>query len=267
MATPTFPVSPDKHEGTALLRPEQVLARQLADPGLVVPDGVVLGYSPRLASLLDERGFERVAGYGPLWRTMWLRPGERPARVGVVEGFGVGAPVAALVLEELAALGVRRVISVGIAGALPVEVGFADVVLCTGALRDEGTSHHYRAAERYAHPCAGLTDALRRELAAGATFFEGPSWTVDALYRETLEKARAYRDEGVVTVEMEAAALFVVAEHCGVEAAAAFTVSDHLLAHDTWRAAPDTREVAAGLARILDAALSALGDVPTRPGR
>jgi uridine phosphorylase len=259
VTTPTFPVSPDKHGGTPLITPQMMLARQLVDPDLVVPEGAIMGYSPRLASLLEERGFERVSGYGPLWRTMWLRAGERPARVGVVEGFGVGAPVAAVVLEELAALGVRRVVSLGIAGALPEELGFADVVLCTSALRDEGTSHHYRPAERFAHPAKGLTEALRRELARDASpFVEGPTWTVDAIYRETLEEARAYRDEGIATVEMEAAALFVVAEVRGLEAAAVFTVSDHLLAHDTWRLAPDTRSVTAGLARILDASIAAL---------
>lgn len=259
MAAATFPQRSDKHEDDALITPAQLLARQLADPDLVVPRGVVMGYSPRLATLLAERGFAKAGGYGPLWRTMWLAEDERRARVGVVEGFGIGSPIAALVLEELAALGVRRVVNLGIAGALPEDVGFADVVLCTGALRDEGTSHHYRPPSRYAHPSASLTAALRAALVAqGAPFCEGTSWTVDAFYRETLAEARAYRDEGVVTVEMEAAALFVVGEVRGVEVASVFTVSDHLLAGPAWRAAPDSRAVAEGLARILDAALATL---------
>lgn len=259
MATPTFPHQPAKHDEAALFTPRQLLGRQLADADLVVPSGVILGYSPRLASLLEERGFTRASGYGPLWRTMWLREGERPARVGVVEGFGIGAPVAAVVLEELAALGVRRVINLGIAGALPAHVGFAEVVLCTGALRDEGTSHHYQPPSRFARPSVSLTDALRDALrASGAPFHEGTSWTTDAFYRETLLEARALREEGVVTVEMEAAALFVVGATRGVEVASVFTVSDHLLAGPSWSLAPDSGAVAAGLARLVDAAIATL---------
>jgi uridine phosphorylase len=256
---PSFPNHTDKYSGTPLISPDVIVARLLSDDALVIPECVVLGYSSRLRSLLLGRGFTLISDYSAPWHSMWLQEGPDIAKVGVVEGFGFGAPGAAIVIEELVALGVRRFISLGYAGGLPDTVDFGDVVLCTGAIRDEGVSHHYVAAARYAYPTPALTEEVRNVLAgSGTTFVEGPSWTVDAIYRETVEEARLYRDEGVVTVEMEAAALFTIAAVRGVSIAAIFTISDHLLGSPEWRAAPDRRVLTAGLATVLDAALVTL---------
>ena len=245
--------------GTPLIRPEIVVRRLLNDPDVIIPDCVIMGYSTRLHPLLSARGFKNVRGYSAPWRSLWLQEGVAGTRVGVVEGFGFGAPGAAIVIEELATLGVRRFINLGLAAALPNDVGFGDVVLCTGAIRDEGVSHHYVPAARYAYPTAGLTNELRRALVKeGTSFSEGPTWTLDAVYRETVEEALAYRDEGVVTVEMEAAALFTIARVRGVDVASIFTVSDHLLAASEWSAAQDKQLLTDGLARILDVSLRVL---------
>ena len=56
----------------------------------------------------------------------------------------------------------------------------------------------------------------------------GTSWTTDAPYRETLAEIRKYQSEGVATVEMEAAALFAVAEYRKVDMGSFFTISDSL---------------------------------------
>jgi uridine phosphorylase len=45
----------------------------------------------------------------------------------------------------------------------------------------------------------------------------GKTWTTDAIYRETPEKVKKRRDEGAITVEMEAAAFFAVAQFRGVQ--------------------------------------------------
>ena len=137
----------------------------------------------------------------------------------------IGAPVAAIVVEELAALGAEAVIGVGTAGAIGGGLAAGDLVVCSRALRDEGTSHHYAPPERFAAPDPGLTGLLRAKLPAAAS---GPTWTTDAPYRETVEEITRYRGEGILTVEMEAAALFTVARLSGLAAAAAFCVSDVL---------------------------------------
>ena len=61
----------------------------------------------------------------------------------------------------------------------------------------------------------------------------GTTWTIDAPYRETVTEVRKYRDEGVLTVEMEAAAIFSVAEYLNLNACAIFTISDYLT-EDKW---------------------------------
>jgi uridine phosphorylase len=259
LTNPTFPNRPDKHQGTPLIRPESVVRNLLDNADVIIPECVIIGYSSRLHPLLEARGFQNVRGYSAPWHSMWLQEQSGAARVGVVEGFGFGAPGAAIVIEELTALGVRRFVNVGLAGALPNDVDFGDIVLCTAAIRDEGVSHHYVPATRYAYPSAGLTDELRQAmLRKGDPFTEGMTWTLDAVYRETVEEALAYREEGVVTVEMEAAALFTIAEVRSVEIASLFTISDHLLADSEWRPAPNKQLLTDGLARILDVALRVL---------
>jgi len=255
----TFPNQPAKHQGTPLIRPENVVRALLDNADVVIPECVIIGYSGRLHALLEARGFHNVRGYSAPWHSMWLHEESGLSRVGVVEGFGFGAPNAAIVIEELTALGVRRFINIGLAGALPNEVGFGDVVLCTAAIRDEGVSHHYVPAARYAYPSMVLTDELRQALLSkGEPFTEGMTWTLDAIYRETVEEALVYREEGVVTVEMEAAALFTIGEVLGVEIASLFTVSDHLLAESEWRPAPKKQLLTEGLGRILDVSLKVL---------
>jgi uridine phosphorylase len=257
--TSSFPNYPDKHGGSPLVRPESFLRGLLERDDVVVPRSIIMGYSGQLPGLLSERGFTRVANYRTSWRALWFREGPDVDGVGVVEGFGYGAPAAAIVLEELATLGARRFVSLGMAGALPSEVDFGAVVLCTAAVRDEGVSHHYVPAAKFAYPSSALTDVLRQTLVQrGTNFVEGPTWTIDAIYRETVEEAVAYRDEGVMTVDMESAALFTIAQTRGVDMAAIFAVSDHLLAGDEWQLSPDRAVVASGLATVLETTLTAL---------
>lgn len=92
-------------------------------------------------------------------------------------------------------------------------------------MRDEGTSHHYAPPRRWAEPDETLFAALRRALPEAVV---GRSWTTDAPYRETVQEIVSYRDEGVLTVEMEAAALFTVSHAVGIQAATVFCISDVL---------------------------------------
>jgi uridine phosphorylase len=162
----------------------------------------------------------------------------------------IGAPVVAIVLEELAAGGVETVVAIGTAGGLAPELSPGDVVICSEALRDEGTSHHYAATEHPARPDGHLADTLRSAL-PDAPF--GPTWTTDAPYRETVEEIAHYRAEGVLTVDMEASALFVVAEALGVRAASVFCVSDTLHGPE-WEPHFQSADVGAALWKLFETA-------------
>jgi uridine phosphorylase len=138
-------------------------------------------------------------------------------------------------------------------------------VLCTGAVRDEGVSHHYLPTDTPVGPDRGLTEALGEALAERGPLRSGMTWTIDAPYRETVAEVRRYRAEGVLTVEMEAAALFAVAAVRSVPMASAFCISD-LLSSVTWDPRFDAPELHDGLAALADTAIEVLATFPFGAG-
>jgi len=130
---------------------------------------------------------------------------------------GVGAPLAAALREEVIALGARALIACGGGGVLDPLLPVGHLILPIAAIRDEGTSYHYLppAREVAASPAgvAALSETLRDH---DMPYTVGKTWTTDAFYRETPAKVARRRAEGCLTVEMEAAALFAVAQFRGV---------------------------------------------------
>jgi uridine phosphorylase len=115
--------------------------------------------------------------------------------------------------EVLISLGVSEFLSLGTAGGLQPDQSVTDVVVLHGAVRDEGVSCHYVTPGAMVQPDNSLTASLRdRLVGADLSVSEGMTWTTDAPYRETAEEIAHYRNEGVLTVEMEAAAPFAVAQ-------------------------------------------------------
>jgi uridine phosphorylase len=258
MPAASYPNFAGKHEHEAIISPAEMVAGLKADGHLLIPDAVVLTYQRVLLDELRRRGVQPTTGYPGPWSSLWFTGGGERT-VAVVGGFGIGAPAATTVLEELIALGATEFISIGAAGCLQPDCGFGEPVVCTGAIRDEGVSHHYAPAGKFARPSGPLTGRLTGALASGGTApRSGLTWTIDAPYRETVAEARSYQAEGVVCVEMEAAALFTVGRYRGVDVASAFVVSDHLLAGDRWTHAFGTPTLRQASIRLLDAALHAL---------
>jgi len=143
-----------------------------------------------------ERGGQRVALFHP----------------------GVGAPLAAFILEEAIAHGCRKFIACGGAGVLNADILVGHVVVPTSAVRDEGTSYHYLPPGREVAPSPEAVAAIETTLRRHAVPYHlGKTWTTDGLYRETREKTRLRQSEGCLTVEMEAATFFAVAQFRGVQ--------------------------------------------------
>ncbi|HOX17633.1 MAG TPA: nucleoside phosphorylase [Spirochaetales bacterium] len=178
--------------------------------------------------------------------------------VALVGRFGVGAPAAAVMLEELAAWGVERFVSIGTAGALVEGLEIGSIVVCEGAFRDEGVSYHYLPAGDRAYPCEKGTRALEAAFdAAGLPWRRCVSWTTDAIYRETPADLAELRARGATVAEMEAAALFAVARYRGARIASCFTVSD-IVADDEWHPEFHSEETHGGLEALFKASLAAL---------
>jgi uridine phosphorylase len=138
----------------------------------------------------------------------WTHAGQEMA----VVHPGLGAPLAALVLEELVASGCQAFVACGGAGVLRKDIAAGHLIVPTSAVRDEGTSYHYVEAGRTVAPSPAAVQVIEDVLTErGIAHLTGATWTTDAVYRETADKIASRKTEGCLTVEMEAAALFAVA--------------------------------------------------------
>ena len=126
---------------------------------------------------------------------------------------GVGGPLAAGILEEIIALGCKKFIACGGAGVLDGTLALGHIVVPTIAVRDEGTSYHYLPPGREVSADPEAVKAIETVLQAHqCEYVTGKTWTTDAIYRETATKVQRRRAEGCLTVEMESASFFAVAQ-------------------------------------------------------
>jgi uridine phosphorylase len=146
----------------------------------------------------------------------------------------LGAPYAVMVLEKLIVLGARMVLALGWCGSLQPHLKIGDLVLPTATVSTEGTSRHYPLNGQPPDPDPGLNEVLRQLLeASGHRWQEGPVWSTDGFYRETVQQVEASQSQGVLGVDMEMAALFTVGRFRQVPVAGLLVVSDEL-ATLTW---------------------------------
>ena len=143
---------------------------------------------------------------------------------------GIGSPSAAIAVEELHAVGVETVLRVGTTGALQEGIEIGDMVVATGAAKDEGTTKRYEDVSVPAVPDYEVLSALVDAAEANdEAVHVGPIATDDAFYAETDEYVDAWEAAGLLAVEMEAAALFSLARRKGMAAGAICTVDGNLV--------------------------------------
>jgi uridine phosphorylase len=183
-----------------------------------VPPHAVACFFQDVISTLVERHEARVIKH------LNSEIGKQPVYEMTVEGKrlvvfhpGVGGPLAAISLEEIIALGCTKFIACGGAGVLDGTLAVGHIIVPHTAIRDEGTSYHYlppgREVAASPEGVAVLEDVLKSH---NCEYVVGKTWTTDGLYRETAKKVQRRRDEGCITVDMEAASFFAVAQFRGV---------------------------------------------------
>jgi uridine phosphorylase len=170
---------------------------------------------------------------------------------------GVGAPAAVTSLEILMTLGATNVIGCGGAGIIRSGFDVGHVIVPTGAIRDEGTSYHYAPADAVVAPHPRALAAIDQVLTdAGVPHDRGLTWTTDAFFRETAAKVERRRQQGCITVEMEASAMFAAAAFRGAVYAQLLYAGDDVSAaewdHRDWEKQSSARD------RLLDLALDAV---------
>ena len=170
---------------------------------------------------------------------------------------GVGAPAAVTSLEVLIALGATSVIGCGGAGIIRSGFDVGHVIVPTSAVRDEGTSYHYAPAHVAVTPHPRALAAIDQVLTdAGVPHDRGLTWTTDAFFRETPAKVERRRQQGCITVEMEASAMFAAAAFRGAVYAQLLYAGDDVSAaewdHRDWEKQSSARD------HLLDLALDAV---------
>lgn len=184
-------------------------------PRMKAPAGCLLDFDGELVDCLVSTGRAVAEPAWPCFHTRLFRWKTQGAEYGVIGGT-IGAPFAVLVAEELFALGCRALVSISSAGLIAKGLSPPFFLLIEKALRDEGTSHHYLPEGRFSVASPSLAAAVARRMAeAGAPVRTGISWTTDAPFRETKTLIAARREEGLVSVEMEAAALLALGTAIG----------------------------------------------------
>lgn len=242
------PNRPKKLDSEPVVSPAESVAYHGTDD--TSPTGIVVCYTTDLLEYVIEEydGTTRRDGFGTLHQ-LAITDGE----IGVLGDFGVGAPATAIAIEERLATGATAILSIGYAGCLNSDINMGEFVVPDRALRDEGTSHHYREPSQWIQPPGDLTDHIRDHLGERpGSVHSGPTWTIDAVYQETTDEVSAYADAGILTVEMEAAAVFTIAAHRGATAASMFVVSDYLGPSD-WE--PKFHQTDEDMQRLMDTSI------------
>lgn len=150
----------------------------------------------------------------------------------LVMSTGMGGPSAAIGVEELFQIGVDTFIRLGSCGAMQIPIMGGEVVIATGAIRQEGTTREYVYSEFPAVANLDITLALRNAAEkVGVKYNVGIVQSKDSFYgqqdpermpvgEELKLKYNAWIKAGALASEMECAAVFTVAQILGARAGA-----------------------------------------------
>jgi uridine phosphorylase len=143
---------------------------------------------------------------------------------------GIGCPSAAVAVEELSRVGVESLVRVGTCGALQRDVEIGDMVVATGAAKEEGTTKRYESAAYPATPSYDLLTALVEAAESNdEDVHVGPIVSDDAFYNENEAYVADWEAANLLAIEMEAAAIFTLARRKGMSAGAICTVDGNLV--------------------------------------
>lgn len=172
---------------------------------LLDPDGDLLNY-------LLEKGQARLNRCWACYHSKLYSFNLEGVEIGILPCV-VGSSYAVLVAEQLFVSGCRLLLSVTSAGIIHRPANTKKFVLITSSVRDEGTSYHYLPPGHPSTLNTGLFKLLHsQEQSEACPYFDGISWTTDAPFRETASAIKSMQKQNVVCVEMEAAALYALAE-------------------------------------------------------
>lgn len=247
-----------------ILTPSALLAYRRANgqlPDFPAPRAVIFAPQKSLADyVLRKHATKRIKGFPGEFYLLRRTNGQ----IALSTNFGIGSPVIGGLTDEFAALGVRQFVLVGMAGGLQPELVTSSLVISTSAVRGEGVSRHYLhphpTVESSSEMMQGISQILTRQNHPHSL---GITWTTDSPFRELRKDVLDYQKQGILAVDMEAAAMLSVAKANRLSAAAMFSIADQL-SDGQWKMANDLRPTQKGLMLLFDAAFEYLHQVSGR---
>ena len=184
----------------------------------IAADAVLVGDPGRALLLAQELlGEPKMSNHA---RGLWGYSGETPAgRPLTIQATGIGGPSAAVVLSDLAELGVRRAVRVGTCAGFGDRCRLGELLIVSEAIAVGGSAAaHGAGAGEPVLPDAALTGRLGEEVGDGTR-----SATVASLDAHPTEPSAP---ADAVAADMQTAPLLARARTLGVEAAALLIVAE-----------------------------------------
>jgi uridine phosphorylase len=223
-----------------------------------IPEYVIVCGDPNRAEVISRKLEDaRELAFSREYRTF----------VGTIEGVevavtshGVGSPGAAVCFEELIRAGAKTLIRVGTAGSYRADTPAGSLLVSTAAIRTDGLTKQLVPDGFPAVADSAVTEALyEAALASEGIVRKGITVTLDAFFAGVEEiPHKKYQAAGALGVEMEIAALYVVASLRGARAGAILALDGFADADLAAEYDPNTNVVADAVEREINVALQAV---------
>jgi DeoD family purine-nucleoside phosphorylase len=172
--------------------------------------------------------------------------GEYQGKTVSVQATGMGCPTAAIVMEELVQLGVKRFLRVGTCGGLQHDLELGDLIVALTAVPADGTARHYVNQEPHCptadwelvHGAVHAAKELEQPMRVGAIA------SSDTFYDPDEGRHERWSSRGVLAVEMEAAVIFTLGALRKVQAGCLLTVSDIVIGGEFTRISDEDLQAA-----------------------
>ncbi len=145
-----------------------------------------------------------------------------------VQTTAMGCPSAAIVVEELIQLDVKRFIRIGTCGGIGEHIKPLDIIAAIAASPFDGTTRTYLNNEPHA-PYATfeiLKTAYDVAQDMGIKVYFSGIASVDVFYNPSADYVQKLREKGIVAVEMETSLIYYLANRSKKQAASFLLVSD-----------------------------------------
>ena len=196
---------------------EILTARDMIQPNAAIPETVISVFTEDFITLLVDTKSANVVGNMFAGDSIPIYSFEHNGKTIGFFRSCIGGAAAAGLLEEITAMGAKRVLYFGSCGSLDKNITAGHLLVPTSAYRDEGTSYHYAPPSDYIEVrSADRLSEIFDELSV--PYIKTRTWTTDAIYRETQDNMAKRKSEGCSVVEMECASIMAAAQYRGIDA-------------------------------------------------